>query len=124
MIRSKHSYSRTRDVIIFVTLFLILLVTINSLKKVYIKYNSASLALSRMQQENIKLKEREINLNNSLKRLVTEEGKKFEIRKKLNVAEAGEQVAIIVDKGATSTESEVGNSLWQRFKNLFSDLFN
>jgi len=104
-------------------LFLILIFLSNSLNNVYQKKKEADVALTRMKERVADLQNREEVLKQSLARLDTIEGMKFEIRKKLNVAEVGESVAVIVDQEEKATESGYFISPWQKFKNFFSWLF-
>ncbi len=108
---------------IFFALLIIIVVLLNSITKVYQKKKEAGEVLARMQQEQETLIDREQFLSESLKRLSTEEGLEFEIRKKLNVAKVGESVAIIVDETESSPDSSPNPSLWQKIKNFFSGLF-
>ena len=76
-----------------------------------------------MQDEIKAMEEREGQLAASLKRLETDEGMALEMRKKLNVAEAGESVAIIVDDNKSVSVPVAQTSPWQKFKNFVVDLF-
>jgi hypothetical protein len=75
-----------------------------------------------MQSDVATLKERKNFLANSLDRLATLDGIKFEIRKKLNVAEVGESVAIIVNEEDSVTPYIAPRSSWQRFKDFWQNL--
>lgn len=109
--------------VIFIFLFLLLLVLLNSVNKVYKKKKEAERALVHMQEQMSELEKREKTLGQSLDRLSTIEGIGFEMRKKLNVAEVGEGVAIIVTEGNSTSTQEASTSVWQKFKNFFTDLF-
>lgn len=110
-----------------ISIFLILLAVsvflLNSVNNVYQKKKEADKALARMKEQVLELQNREEYLAGSLERLKTEEGLKFEIRKKLNVAEAGESVAIIVDEEKEASTTSKSISSWQKFKNFFGSLF-
>ena len=108
---------------IFLILFLILIFLSNSLNNVYQKKKNADIALARMQERVADLQNREEVLKDSLARLDTIDGMKFEIRKKLNVAEVGESVAVIVDPEQKAPVPAYSISPWQKFKNFFSWLF-
>lgn len=108
---------------VFFVLLIIFGVLLNSVGNVYKKKVNAEKALSQMQSEITELENRQKFLTESLARLDTQEGLKFEIRKKLNVAQAGESVAIIVDEETSSTTKPSTVSSWQKFKNFFSGLF-
>ena len=69
------------------------------------------------------LQKREKELNDSLERLKTQEGLAFEMRRKLNVAEVGESVAIIVEEEIPIVPSTIKISNWQKFKNFVVNLF-
>lgn len=107
---------------VFLALLVLLAALLNSVNKVYQKKKEAGLALYRMQEEARELGERERSLKESLAKLETDEGLKFEMRKKLNVAEVGERVAIIVENGG-ATENPKPNSIWQKIKYFFEWLF-
>ena len=109
--------------IIFFMLLVLFGVLLNSVRKVYKKKENAEKALVRMEEERKELENRKIFLENSLSRLETEEGIKFEIRKKLNVAQAGENVAIIIDTQSTTSAPTSEISTWSKFKNFFGGLF-
>lgn len=81
------------------------------------------MALARMQEENKELEDRKKILEENLSRIQTDEGLEFEIRKKFNVARAGESVAIIVDEESTPSDSAISPSFWQKFKNFFINIF-
>lgn len=108
---------------LFLVLLLIFGVLLNSVNKVYKKKKGAEELLTRMEGEIQTLKDREQFLERSLSRLETDEGLKFEIRKKLNVAEVGESVAIIVDEEDSPTTQTPELSSWQKLKDLFKGLF-
>jgi cell division protein FtsB len=120
----KHKESgKWKKVGIFLILFLILIFLSNSLNNVYQKKKNADMALTRMKERVTDLQNREEVLKQSLARLDTEDGMKFEIRKKLNVAQAGESVAVIVDPEQKAPVPSYLISPWQKFKNFFSWLF-
>lgn len=110
--------------VIFFLLLVILAVLLNSVRKVYEKKREAQKALVHMQEQLEELAQREQFLKRSIDRMATKEGLSLEIRKKLNVAEAGESVAIIVDEeGASSTPAQKLSS-WQQFKSFWIELFD
>lgn len=108
---------------VFCLLLLLLVVLSNSTRKVYNKKVETEKVLARMQEESGQLEERKKILEENLSRIQTDEGLEFEIRKKFNVARAGESVAIIVEEESTTTTSDVSPSLWQKFKNFLSGIF-
>lgn len=108
---------------IFLGLVLLLLLLLNSLSNVYQKKREAQKALSFMQTELDDLKKRDEFLKNSIASIQTKEGLEFEIRKKLNVAEVGESVAIIVEEKEASSTPSANLSPWQKFKNFFTKVF-
>ena len=105
---------------VFLLLLLLFLVLLNSVRKVYKKKIASEKALVRMEEDVENLEERKHFLENSIERLNTEEGLKFEIRKKLNVAEVGESVAIIIDETDGVKSDPVSKSFWQKIKDLFN----
>ena len=108
---------------LFCLLLLLLVVLSNSTRKVYNKKVETEKALARMQQESRELEERKKILEENLNRIQTDEGMEFEIRKKFNVARAGESVAIIVEEEATTTPPNTSPSFWQKFKSFLSGIF-
>lgn len=121
-VKTKNS-GRWKQMSLSLFLFLLFLLALNSVYGVYQKKKNAKEFLARMNEEARVLVEREAFLNNELQKLETEEGLKFEIKKKLNVAEVGESVAIIVPEPlSTSTKLSEPSSLEQLkafLKNLF-----
>jgi cell division protein FtsB len=109
---------------IFLILFLLCIVLLNSVYGVYQKKKNAEDLLSRMQTEVSTLKQKETYLTEALQKLEMVEGIKFEIRKKLNVAEAGESVAIIVEEPKATSSKSFSPSSFQQLKNFFQDLFD
>jgi hypothetical protein len=109
---------------IFLALFLVLGFLLHSVSNVYKKKKDAEEILVRMEKEKTALQERSKNLEETLQRLGTQEGIDFEIRKRFNVAGAGEGVAIIVEENQTASSSNKTESAWQKFKNFFIDWFN
>lgn len=103
----------------FLLLLLLFIVLLNSVRKVYKKKSASEQALVRMEADVENLEARKEFLENSIERLKTEEGLKFEIKKKLNVAEAGEAVAIIIDESEATTPDSSSPSFWQKIKDLF-----
>src|SRR3989344_3044414 len=121
-IKTKEN-GRWKRVAIFVALLLLFGVLSNSVYKVYQKKKEVEKALAQMQAEKLELENRNNFLEDSLEKLKTKEGIEFEIRKKLNVAEAGEGVAIIVEEESTTSAPSAKISPWQKFKNFFTGLF-
>lgn len=115
--------NKWKNVAAFIFLLIISGLLFNSLYKVYQKKRGADELLVRMDQELSMLGERKRSLEVSLDRLSTEEGIKFEIKKKLNVAAPGENVAIIVESETASSTTSTPTSLWQKIKNFFSGWF-
>ncbi len=107
----------------FLALLLIFGFLLNSVKNVYQKKIEAQKLLVQMEEEKTKLEERDQFLKESLASLSTSEGMNFEIRQKLNVAQAGERVAVIVDEGQPATTSSANISSWQKIKDFFAELF-
>lgn len=112
-----------KKIAISLALILVLGLLINSVGNVYKKKKEAERMLARMENQTAELKERNEFLNNSLEKLSTEEGIEFEIRKKLNVAEVGESVAIIVEEEPATSTPSAKISPWQKLKNFFTGLF-
>ncbi|MCL4387329.1 hypothetical protein M1307_02955 [Patescibacteria group bacterium] len=121
-IKSKKE-NKWKRIAVFIALILVFGFLLNSVRKIYNKKEEAQKVMARMEEEKAKLKEREKFLNDSLARLETTEGLKFEMRKKLNVAEVGESVAIIVNEEQTSSASNSEISPWQKLKDFLVGLF-
>lgn len=112
-----------KKVAIFIALTLVFGVLSNSVYKVYHKRKEAGKALSQAKEELTELESREQFLGQTLERLETEEGIEFEIRRRLNVAGAGESVAIIVEEGQNASTPPPQKSFWQKTKDFFGGLF-
>jgi len=112
-----------KKIAIFLVLLLLFGLLLNSVSKVYKKKQEAERTLVRMEEQAAELKQRNEFLKKTLNKLNTEEGVEFEIRKKLNVAEVGESVAIIVDEEPSVSPESVKVSVWQKFKDFFTELF-
>ncbi|MFH0804081.1 MAG: hypothetical protein V1896_00570 [Candidatus Zambryskibacteria bacterium] len=121
-IKNKES-GKWKRLAFFLLLLLVFGVLLNSVRNVYQKKKTAQGALARMEKEVADLENRDQFLKESIAKMATQEGLEFEIRKKLNVAEAGESVAIIVDETQTTPVPAVPVSSWQKIKNFFTDLF-
>lgn len=76
-----------------------------------------------MEKEALDLENRDEFLKESIEKLSTREGLEFEIRKKLNVAEIGESVAIIVNEEKITSAPNTETSSWQKLKDFFNWLF-
>jgi len=122
-IKTKES-GRWKRIAIFVALLLVIVVLLNSVHRVYKKKNEVKEALTQMQAEKMELENRSEFLKDSLEKLKTTEGVEFEIRKKLNVAEVGESVAIIVEEEPIETTPTPQTSPWQKIKKFFEGLFD
>lgn len=109
-----------KRIAVFFLLLLVFGFLLNSLNNVYKKKKEAEAALAHMKEQVVDLQKREEFLKESLSKLDTEEGMKFEIRKKLNVAEVGESVAVIVDEEQKVSVPTYSASTWQKFKDFFS----
>ena len=121
-IRNKKQ-KRWKKMVIFLALLLVFGFLLNSVRKIYNKKEEAQKVMARMEEEKTKLQEREQFLKDSLDKLATAEGLKFEIRKKLNVAEVGESVAIIVNEEQAPATQNLPISLWQKIKDFLVELF-
>ena len=108
----------------FFALLLVFGFLLNSLKNVYQKKVEAQKLLAQMEDDKAKLEKRDQFLKESITELGTPEGVNFEIRQKLNVAGAGESVAVIVNEPQPATTSAVQISSWQKIKDFFIGLFN
>jgi cell division protein FtsB len=121
-IKNKES-GRWKRLIVFIILLIIFIVLLNSVNNVYKKKKETEKALTHMKEEVAKLEDRDQFLKDSIEKLKTKEGIDFEIRKKLNVAQVGESVAVIVDEKISSPTPPPTISSWQKFKDFFIWLF-
>jgi len=121
-IKNKNS-NKWKKLGVFLVLFFILLVLLNSARKVYEKKKEAERALAQMKDSVVALEKRDQFLRDSIERMNTKEGIEFELRKKLNVAEAGESVAVIVEKEEKAPDENSSVSAWQKVKDFFANLF-
>jgi len=121
-IKSKGE-NKWKKIASFSALFLLLIILINSTRKVYEKKVEAQKMLSQMQTDVKTLTDRQQVLNEDLQKLSTTDGVAFEMRKKLNVAEAGESVAVIVDLPQSTSTPVVEVSGWQKVKSFVVRLF-
>jgi len=112
-----------KRLIIFLILLIIFGVLLNSVRKVYKKKESAEKALVKMNADLKELEERGQFLEDSIEKLGTSAGLDFEIRKKLNVARVGENVAVIVEETSISPDKPLQLSPWQKLKDFFTELF-
>lgn len=117
-IKNKDS-GKWKKIAIFLGLLIVLGFLLNSVGKVYRKKENAEEVLARMQKEQFELQERSRELEETLSRLETEEGLEYEIRKRFNVAGAGESVAIIVEEEAATSSPKTEKSFWQKIKGFF-----
>lgn len=108
---------------IFIVLLVLFAVLLNSVFKVYKKKQEAEKALAQSGAELAELQNREEFLEDSLRSLDTQEGLEFEIRRRLNVAGAGEGVAIIVEESQSASSTVPEKSFWQKTKDFFTELF-
>ena len=108
---------------VFLALLIIFGVLLNSMMGVYKKKKVAQEALVRMEKEAAELQDREKFLETSLEKLATQEGLEFEIRKKLNMAQIGESVAVIVGEEQPVPTPNIIISSWQKLKDFFIKLF-
>ena len=120
-IKTKEN-GRWKRVAIFVALLLLFGVLSNSVYKVYQKKKEVEKALAQMQAEKLELENRNNFLEDSLEKLKTKEGVEFEIRKKLNVAEAGGRGAIIVEEESIEVTPKLKISFWQKVKDFFKNI--
>jgi cell division protein FtsB len=121
-VKNKNS-GKWKKIVSFLFLLLLLLVLLRSVNNVYEKKKAADEALVRMKKEISNLEAREKSLKQDLARLNTKEGLEFEMKKNLNVAAAGESVAVIVPYTEPTSTSVIKVSAWQKIKNFFTDLF-
>jgi len=112
-----------KKAVVFCVLLLVFGVLLNSVNNIYQKKKTADETLVRMEKEASALNNREAELKDTIAKLNTQEGVEFELRQKLNVAQAGESVAVIVDEKPVATTSPVKISAWQKFINFFTGLF-
>ena len=108
---------------LFLGLFILSGLVLNSLGNVYQKKKEAQEALADMRRQKAELEERKAELAEALDKLETPEGVDFEIRKRFNVAAAGESVAIIVEEERSADLQKIEETWWGKVKNFFGQLF-
>jgi cell division protein FtsB len=123
MRRNKDKNENLKKIASVVVLSVIFVVLVGSVYRVYSKEKMTREALEKAQNELAETGERKEFLTASIGRLQTEEGMEFELRKKFNVSEAGERVAIIVEEQATGTVNSFEKTFWQKMKDFFGELF-
>jgi len=121
-IRTKEK-NKWKKVLLCAVLFIALVFLANSVRKVYEKKREVDRALTQMKEEITELEKRGEYLDDSMQKLSTREGLEFEIRKKLNVAQAGEGVAIIVENDQSATTTQTRTPIWSQIKNFFTEIF-
>lgn len=114
---------RWKRAVVFLVLTGIFGILAHSVKNVYLKKKGAEDAFVKMREEKIALENRKQFLEQSINRLSTPEGVDFEIRRKLNVASAGESVAIIVSQEESIDTASTKPSAWEQLKSFFAQLF-
>ena len=107
-----------------VTLVVLLLLTVFLAKGawgIFMKALSSKNSFKEINKEYMSLEARKQTLSNNIAELNTEEGKEEEIRSKYSVAKDGEVSIVIVDKGATDTNSLGGSrgGFWSNILDWF-----
>jgi hypothetical protein len=115
---NKKGNSRFKKVLVFVALLIVLLVLVNSTRKVYQKRQSVTEALAKMNTDINELKDRELFLKDSEERLSVNEGLEIEIKKKFSMARVGESVAVIIEEDSEQEEKEDDSGFWNKLKKI------
>ena len=121
-IKNKDS-GKWKRVAVFSFLLVVFVFLLNSVTNVYKKKNEAELTLTRMQGQLASLEAKDQSVKESIANISTQEGLEFELRQKLNVAAAGENVAVIVDEPQSTSSPITPFSPWQKFVNFLTELF-
>jgi|SRR3989344_7759693 len=101
--------------LIWAVILLLMIVLIKPTWKIWQKYRISERELSRAEKEMVELKQRESYLENELRELGTQAGKEKEVIKKFDLVREGEKLAVIVDSGEVSSESEPTAGFFKRF---------
>lgn len=89
---------------------------------VMIKERDSAARVETLEEESLRITNRETELKEEIARLQTEEGVMEEIRDKFSAAQEGEYMAIIVDERSTTTKRDL--SAGERIKSWWQRLFN
>jgi len=119
----KKGEKKWKRLVVFLILLIVFGILLNSVHGVYNKKKEVQETLAQMKAELKDLEDRKKSLEQSLARFNTEEGIAYEMRQKLNVAEVGESVAIIVEEKTAEPSSDEEISVWQKVKDFISNLF-
>ena len=121
---SKKRSVRERIMSSKVTLILLLVIAamlVNAVFNMYGRYQEAKTRADRARAEIATLESRKKELSDDLARLGTPRGTEEELRKRFNVAADGEEVIVVVNKRATTSDNDTARkeSIWQKVLNLF-----
>lgn len=121
---SKKRSVRERIMSSKVTLILLLVIAAmlgNAVFNMYGRYQEAKTRADRARAEIAALESRKKELSDDLARLGTPRGTEEELRKRFNVAADGEEVIVVVNKRATTSDNDTARkeSIWQKVLNLF-----
>lgn len=106
------------------TLILLLVIVAmlgNAVFNMYGRYQEAKIRADRARAEIATLELRKKELSEDLARLGTPRGTEEELRKRFNVAADGEEVIVVVNKRATTSDNDTARkeSIWQKVLSLF-----
>ena len=103
-----------------VILGILVLLSLRSVWLIYQKQRESEELLKTSQQHVADLTARENEVHNEINQLQTPEGVEAEIRSKFSVAKIGENVVLIVDSTASSSQGKSpGKSWWQKIVDFF-----
>ncbi|HVS79409.1 MAG TPA: septum formation initiator family protein [Candidatus Paceibacterota bacterium] len=94
---------RIYSIPVFVVLLVITILVVRGTWDVYWKRVESRQNLDKVTEQAAALESRQAELNDEIDRLQTQAGVEEEIRKKFSVVKDGEQVAVLVDNGASTT---------------------
>jgi len=110
----------TQSRFIGVVIFLALALLLKGTYSVYLKYRESSARRAVAEGQLRDLENRQAALSETIDKLATEKGVDEEIRRQLNMAKEGEEVALIVDrKVPEGGSSEQKKGWWQSLLDLF-----
>lgn len=115
--RKLRSVAYNRVTLIILAIFVLL--SVRSVWTVYQKQRESAVFEAQAEERLNTLVAQQNELHGDITRLSTPEGVETEIRSKFNVVKNKENMVIIVDDTATTTNVNMQKSLWQKFLNLF-----
>jgi cell division protein FtsB len=112
----------TQSRFVGVAIFIVLAFLFKGTYSVYLKYRESTTRRAVAERQLKELEDRKALLSENIEKLATDKGVDEEIRRQLNMAKEGEEVALIVDRAGSAKEPvEKGEHWWQKIFHLFGD---